>query len=236
MFSKRLKWLDIAKGIAILLVIVGHTVDFYSPFRDAIFSFHMPLFFILAGYTFRLKPWKEVLVSSTERLIVPYLLIVLVWNVPLLLASPDGFSFSGLFGLLASVVFASGVPVPPPFGFAAIGMPWFLVALFASRLILTALFKLFDRFDMGLLQQGVVCVLLALGGGACSNVLGFYLPASLDVCCYAVLLMWFGFVAKNYGFKPEKSQWPVVILCLVLWVVCVRCSDLDLLHGRSITL
>lgn len=49
MGSKRLDWIDIAKGIAIILVIVGHTVPNPSPLRHAIFSFHMPVFFILAG-------------------------------------------------------------------------------------------------------------------------------------------------------------------------------------------
>lgn len=56
MGSKRLDWIDIAMGIAIILVIVGHTVPNPSPLRHAIFSFHMPVFFILAGYTFRPKP------------------------------------------------------------------------------------------------------------------------------------------------------------------------------------
>lgn len=71
MGSKRLDWIDIAKGIAIILVIVGHTVPNPSPLRHAIFSFHMPVFFILAGYTFRPKPWRELLSGSVSRLLVP---------------------------------------------------------------------------------------------------------------------------------------------------------------------
>ncbi len=45
MGTKRLDWIVIAKGIAIILVIVGHTVPNPSPLRHAIFSFHMPVFF-----------------------------------------------------------------------------------------------------------------------------------------------------------------------------------------------
>lgn len=46
----RLKWLDIAKGIAIILMVIGHTSipDIFSRF---IFAFHMPLFFIASGWT-----------------------------------------------------------------------------------------------------------------------------------------------------------------------------------------
>ena len=48
----RIAWIDVAKGITILLVIIGHTLTFGSATRNFIFSFHMPLFFILSGYTF----------------------------------------------------------------------------------------------------------------------------------------------------------------------------------------
>jgi len=48
--KNRLIWVDIAKGVAILLVIIGHTAPFGSITRNTIFSFHMPLFFLLSGY------------------------------------------------------------------------------------------------------------------------------------------------------------------------------------------
>ena len=36
----RIAWVDVAKGIAILLVIIGHTVNFGSATRNFIFSFY----------------------------------------------------------------------------------------------------------------------------------------------------------------------------------------------------
>ena len=46
----RLKWLDIAKGITIILMVIGHT-SIPDPFSRFIFAFHMPLFFIASGWT-----------------------------------------------------------------------------------------------------------------------------------------------------------------------------------------
>ncbi len=48
----RIEWIDFAKGIAILLVIIGHTVSWSGGkwealVRGGIFSFHMPFFFNL---------------------------------------------------------------------------------------------------------------------------------------------------------------------------------------------
>lgn len=54
---QRIAWIDIAKGITILTVIWGHTLTIDSSPRNLIFCFHMPLFFILSGFT--LKPVKN---------------------------------------------------------------------------------------------------------------------------------------------------------------------------------
>lgn len=56
---QRIRFFDIAKGIAILAVILGHSAieaNVFIPHHTAqlvvavCFSFHMPLFFILSGY------------------------------------------------------------------------------------------------------------------------------------------------------------------------------------------
>ena len=52
--APRIEWVDILKGLAILLVVVGHmeyAEGTANPGRILIYSFHMPLFFMLAGYT-----------------------------------------------------------------------------------------------------------------------------------------------------------------------------------------
>ncbi len=61
----RISWLDSSKGFAILLVVLGHIADGYlraelfpenayefEVLHNLIYSFHMPLFFILSGYIF----------------------------------------------------------------------------------------------------------------------------------------------------------------------------------------
>ena len=50
--NERIRWIDYAKGIAAGLVLVGHFVPLRS-LQIFIYSFHMPLFFFLAGVTFR---------------------------------------------------------------------------------------------------------------------------------------------------------------------------------------
>lgn len=51
-----LDYLDLAKGIGIMTVILGHGM---FPNHFLIDSFHMPLFFILTGLTFTPPQWLE---------------------------------------------------------------------------------------------------------------------------------------------------------------------------------
>ena len=66
--SNRIKWIDACKGIGIIAVVLGHlaisynSTGFYAEYStllDAlirvIYSFHMPLFFVLSGYVFYLS-------------------------------------------------------------------------------------------------------------------------------------------------------------------------------------
>lgn len=68
---RRDRSIDIAKGIAIIAVVFGHCYLF--PYTRFVYSWHMPLFFILAGYFFRKKNVRESLRTDLWRLIVPYL-------------------------------------------------------------------------------------------------------------------------------------------------------------------
>src|SRR3546814_14106427 len=51
----RLEWIDVARGIGIVAVVVGH-VWTRGGLRDAMYSFHMPLFFLLSGLLSRPQP------------------------------------------------------------------------------------------------------------------------------------------------------------------------------------
>ena len=51
----RLDWVDVARGLGILAVVLGH-VWTRGSLRDAMYSFHMPLFFLLSGMLSRSHP------------------------------------------------------------------------------------------------------------------------------------------------------------------------------------
>ena len=71
--STRMYWLDSAKGIGVILINVGHLL--YTgdvPWvNKLIYSFHMPMFFLFAGYTFRVSSERFVR-KKAKRLLLPF--------------------------------------------------------------------------------------------------------------------------------------------------------------------
>lgn len=75
-----LSWIDQAKGIGVILVILGHLIyhqDSLTPMAKAIYSFHMPMFFILSGYVLNEVDFSFFYYVKKKflRLVVPVLLL-----------------------------------------------------------------------------------------------------------------------------------------------------------------
>jgi fucose 4-O-acetylase-like acetyltransferase len=85
--TRSVDWILISKGIGIILVVVGH---FYPPevsptywieMRKIIYSFHMPLFFLLSGYlyTHGKYAYLTLLNKKVKRLLYPFISIALLF-------------------------------------------------------------------------------------------------------------------------------------------------------------
>jgi acyltransferase len=80
MTKKRVSWIDVARGIGIILVVYGHALSADS-YRYIIYAFHMPLFFFLSGLVFTYRP-EQALVSflykNSRALLYPYVIFALL--------------------------------------------------------------------------------------------------------------------------------------------------------------
>jgi len=73
----RIHWIDNAKAICILLVVLGHAKGLDAFIYKYIYSFHMPLFFFLSGYLLNKHRLENGFSSFAkyqfQKLIIPYL-------------------------------------------------------------------------------------------------------------------------------------------------------------------
>ncbi len=86
MSQERLLYIDKLKAIAMMLVVMGHTMYFCmyheqsasDPLLNIICTFHVPLFFWLSGYVISCPPTFRKFLAKARRFLVPMLVVGLV--------------------------------------------------------------------------------------------------------------------------------------------------------------
>lgn len=207
MGNARIVTFDILKGIGILLVIVGHT--FMKEIGSYIQAFHMPLFFIVAGYFYRNIPLEDQIKKDFRRLIVPYLFIVVSVS---MIASVKHFVHTHEMNFFLSTLYGCGTPA------------WFLLALFGAKVLFNLICKYFSRhyLAMAFFISGITCLIalrieinpmLSIGSSLCS------------VFFYAA-----GFFAKEKEIINKlKTFFPYsIVVAVVFWLNTSINGNVDL--------
>lgn len=216
---QRIDWIDTAKGLCMILVIVGHTLPYGNLMRNFIFSFHMPAFFFLTGYTARRPDTWQGFARRVKKdfatLIVPVLGVVQVFNVLLNFFLSDDRSLTNLWDIARynaiTLFWASGNPAD---GIPSCGMPWFLFALFWGKLIWELLGLLFPKGDFA------VSFIVMLFGAYIGQVQ--YLPQCLDVAMVVVMYLTLGQLFRQHQALLDRYRVPLFLAMLIPWAWCCQ--------------
>ncbi len=221
--NSREPWIDCARGIAILLVIVGHTVS--GVLSGAIYSFHMPLFFIFSGITLKLSSTNDQFVRRTERsfkqLMGPFFLIYGIQTLIYLfrhlsnILQDHSFLMEYLNQRILTGVFSSGVSISVLNAtILYIGVIWFFPALFISRTI-------FDYLHLKLTtkQLPLYCLLLSIIGMLIGQIQA--LPFSFDIVLAILPLFYLGSQFRFFSDK-EFTHPEVIFIYLFVGIVSDR--------------
>ena len=175
--------MDNIKGLLIILVIVGHTIQYCSSTYETdfvfrfIYSFHMPLFFFVSGYLSNRGRWdSNVIAKRAVQLLIPF--VIWAFLVPLLR--------TGDFDLASSLQ----VLVYPDKGL------WFLYNLFVYSVI----------FNISEYIQKRFCVKLWILVGCFYILLGvlmivFHTKYNCAQLCYHIV-----FFAAGYYYKQLNTN------------------------------
>lgn len=170
----------------------------------------MPLFFILSGLT--LKPAKDIkdLVARTKkdflRLIVPVVLITIATSILAILLDSEPI-ITQVHNVAYKLFWANGVSFAD--GLPSMGMPWFLVALFISKLLLRILSLLFNT-DFELI--GILCGLI----GIVLGVKNIWLPFNFDMALVCMIFVAGGMLARKHMATLSKFRAPIFLLSTLL--------------------
>ena len=166
---KRLDYLDMAKGIGMVLVLMGHLQGdrifelspYFHPMCVFIFSFHMPLFFLISGILMRIKEdssskslsIKEHITKRFKGIMIPYLWFSLCY-----------FSVV-VFALIKGTIAVNTLLVNLWYIISCYGMNvlWFLPALFFGEILFIIIKQNFSgrKFYGIILISSTICYVLA---------------------------------------------------------------------------
>ena len=215
--SKRIAFWDMAKGLVMLLVIVGHVDGVPLLIRGLIFSFHMPFFFMANGFFIKNYDIKRTFRRSVRTLLLPYGVVCAISMVIFVIQNINsGYTVweiawrkiqAALLGMSNSSAIFTTVD--------SVWLVWFVICLFAARNIYVIIMHFIGRWHVAV-QGGVMAALSA--AGAIIGVKLAYLPWSLDVAFASLIFIWCGNMLSKYQLF-ERTFWKVVIPAVIVWAV-----------------
>lgn len=208
--GKRIEYIDLAKGLCILLVVFHHMASYYNwdySLWVPIQSFRMPLYFLLSGLFFKeYSGFFDFFKRKTNKLLIPFLFFYLLTSVPLTMLVQQKNLWDTLIAFSTSWDFENGCI-------------WFLLSLFEINILYYTLFMMFNKH-----QWFLVFPVMALG------VLGLIISpyeikyrCFLDTSIVALPFFYFGFVLyrKTSFLRYEFKLWQDIVfigfsVCFIL--------------------
>ncbi|MGH4119465.1 acyltransferase family protein [Clostridium sp.] len=197
---KRNNRIDFLKGLIILLVVWGHTIQFanngefdffLNPIFIFIYTFHMPLFVFIGGYLFLYsvsnKRCSKVIINKIKQLVVP----IVCW--------------STTYYLLTHLLTGNSISIVNLIN-RYISSFWFLFTLFVITLIVVFVHKYF--MDNVFIYAIMAILILSLPEGFNLVYVKFMYP-------YFVL----GYLLNKHKIKLRKYNDFIGISCIILFVV-----------------
>lgn len=193
--NNRIKWIDTAKGIGLILVIFGHlSIPYLTTW---IYTFHMPLFFFLSGFVFTENKYSfdEFCVRKIKTILLPYFvyatIILLFYCIVNICIAPE----LCIYGKTTDMI--KGILVQKHYWTI-----WFLACLLVVEIFFFVLQKKCRNIKVLTSASFVVALISVLY----RRFGGVSLPWNIDVALVAQLFFCLGFV-----FKKEKKIQAILI-------------------------
>lgn len=214
--DNRIEWIDIAKGIGIILVIAGHC--FYLGYSYPLYAFHMPLFFFLSGLLFKDKNEGFVvfLKSKTNTLMRPWL-IILFFSFLVCLAIPQWRNEITLKAVLSDIYTAN----TNVFQNSSL---WYLVCFYFMLLIFFFVNKLkrtaVTAIVFIIIAIGLLWIKVLLDR---TNLPFNRLPFKIDSALIALVFFYVAYFYKDKILPFMKGKANLLLVALIVVVSVVLC-------------
>jgi len=223
--EKRIEVIDRVKGIGILCIVFGHVFPM-TMFTQWLFAFHVPLFFLVSGFTYRFDSNKKRFFGKKLcRLMVPYICfsiisILLLWVMAKVLpVDEESRILPNLMGMLWGNSNGRAMAWNTPM--------WFLPCMFCSVVLMDLFETVLRRVDNSYcmpLRLAFVGICWTIGI-ILNTVCSVYLPWHLETAVFLMGFSELGLVLRHWGMGTKRDL--SALLILILTVIGVAASMLN---------
>lgn len=211
--SNRDPLFDALKGLGILLVLLGHCIQWDTWLWRVIYSFHMPLFFIVSGCFFGRtlqRDGRTFARSLLRNLLVPYLLFMILAVLSHVILDAQYFAKHSWTSIAVSCV--NGVPFLN-------GPLWFLHSLMVAQCFLWCTLRLMRREWRMLILPTLLVIVAA--SWYLPSVIKSILPMNMFRCLWAAFFVGCGFFGRQ--IIEQFAEWSnqFVVRGLLVSGVCM---------------
>ena len=218
LLTKRVPWIDICRGIAILFVLYGHILTADKQ-HYLIYAFHMPLFFFLSGIVFKpimTKPFSFIIKKNVKQLLIPYFIFAILTYFFAIASHTTGTSnLGGVIWQLFGMVYGNGNNGMLGYNVVL----WFLPCLFITKVTFAFVSRKISRIKP---------LMLFLFGSALSGyVLSIFfpwvkLPFGFESALTGIVFFGCGYLWKQRAFvlaRSKKYKIPVAITTMIFTLI-----------------
>lgn len=210
--SNRNLWIDIAKGILIILMVAGHA-GVPTWLESMIYTFHMPCFFIISGFLFSeayLSDPKKFIIKRGKRLWWPFVMwtwiFILLHNIFYSIGLYNSsYTLSDTFKSLINSTFMLHVE-------SLLGGFWFLASLLIATLVSFFYFKFFGTKVKTIL----IGISLFIVGAETLSVINFGFAHFNQLNFMATAYFMTGMLFKKITIKKRKFDPAIIGMGIVL--------------------
>lgn len=217
--KKRIEWIDWIRAIGIFLVVLGHGIgnDNDAPeLRLWIYSFHIPLFFIISGMVFnadRYSSLKDCVKAKARNLVVPYFFIN-IFTIPFWYLYYNIFNIK-VFNIIDIIkaMLIGHTEIASPIN----GPTWFLLTLFLSEVLFYIIYKIVNGNNLYLANASVLLILVGYVESITSRKLYmFWHIATVPIACGLMII---GYLALKYIIENEEKLKKIKITVPIIFLI-----------------